>query len=219
MGPPSWSWRSTRQGQADTVERKVEICTRAYRHSDAPRPDFPPEDIIFDPNILTIATGIEEHNPLRGQFYRGDAASSKRRCRAVKSQAASVTSRSRSGATTSSGRRCTRFSLYHAIQARDWTWASSTPECWPSMKRFPADLKELVEDAILNRASRCDGAAAGLCRHRQRRLRARSIDADEAWRSGSVEERSVARTDQRASRIMSKPTRKKHAKNMRSRCP
>ena len=49
------------QGQADTVERKVEICRRAYRilTEDV---GFPPEDIIFDPNILTVATGMEEHN-------------------------------------------------------------------------------------------------------------------------------------------------------------
>src|SRR4051794_12055340 len=50
------------QGQADTLERKVEICTRAYRilTEDV---GFPPEDIIFDPNIFAVATGIEEHNP------------------------------------------------------------------------------------------------------------------------------------------------------------
>jgi 5-methyltetrahydrofolate--homocysteine methyltransferase len=48
-------------GQADTRERKVEICTRAYRIL-TERLGFPPEDIIFDPNIFAIATGIEEHN-------------------------------------------------------------------------------------------------------------------------------------------------------------
>ncbi|MEQ8767641.1 MAG: methionine synthase, partial [Planctomycetota bacterium] len=48
-------------GQADTTERKVEICQRAYRLL-TEQADFPPEDIIFDPNILAIATGIEEHD-------------------------------------------------------------------------------------------------------------------------------------------------------------
>ncbi|WP_232780914.1 methionine synthase [Aquidulcibacter paucihalophilus] len=48
-------------GQADTVDRKVEICTRAY-HLLRDKLDFPPEDIIFDPNIFAVATGIEEHN-------------------------------------------------------------------------------------------------------------------------------------------------------------
>src|SRR3546814_1064140 len=49
------------QGQADTCERKVEICTRAYKILTA-QVGFPPEDLIFDPNIFAIATGMEEHN-------------------------------------------------------------------------------------------------------------------------------------------------------------
>ena len=49
------------QGQADTFERKIRICERAYRIL-VDEVDFPPEDIIFDPNIFAIATGIEEHN-------------------------------------------------------------------------------------------------------------------------------------------------------------
>src|ERR1700761_601085 len=49
------------QGQADTLERKVQICTRAYKLL-TEKADFPPEDIVFDPNIFAVATGIEEHN-------------------------------------------------------------------------------------------------------------------------------------------------------------
>ena len=49
------------QGQADTLERKISICTRAYKVL-TEKAGFPPEDIIFDPNIFAIATGIEEHN-------------------------------------------------------------------------------------------------------------------------------------------------------------
>lgn len=49
------------QGQADTLERRISICERAYRLL-VDQIDFPPEDLIFDPNVLTIATGIEEHN-------------------------------------------------------------------------------------------------------------------------------------------------------------
>ena len=49
------------QGQADTFERKVSICTRAYKLL-TEQADFPPEDIVFDPNIFAVATGIEEHN-------------------------------------------------------------------------------------------------------------------------------------------------------------
>src|SRR6195256_1516340 len=49
------------QGQADTLERKVEICSRAYRLL-TEKAGLPPEDIVFDPNVFAIATGIEEHN-------------------------------------------------------------------------------------------------------------------------------------------------------------
>src|SRR5437016_2322019 len=49
------------KGQADTTDRKVEICRRAYRIL-TEQAGFPPQDIIFDPNVLTVATGIEEHN-------------------------------------------------------------------------------------------------------------------------------------------------------------
>ena len=57
-------------GQADTTERKVEICERAYGLL-TEEAGVDPQDIIFDPNILAIATGLEEHNELRDQFHRG----------------------------------------------------------------------------------------------------------------------------------------------------
>ena len=56
------------QGQADTFERKTEVCGRAY--SLLTEDGFPPEDIIFDPNILAVATGIEEHNDYAKDFIR-----------------------------------------------------------------------------------------------------------------------------------------------------
>src|SRR5437762_11727188 len=56
-------------GQADTLNRKVEICTRAYRIL-TQQVGLPPQDIIFDPNILTVATGIEEHNNYAVDFIR-----------------------------------------------------------------------------------------------------------------------------------------------------
>ncbi len=56
------------QGQADTVERKVEICARSYRLL-TERVGVPPQDIIFDPNIFAIATGIEEHNGYAVAFF------------------------------------------------------------------------------------------------------------------------------------------------------
>jgi 5-methyltetrahydrofolate--homocysteine methyltransferase len=54
-------------GQADTLDRKFEICKRAYKLL-TEKVDFPPEDIIFDPNIFPVATGIEEHNSYAVDF-------------------------------------------------------------------------------------------------------------------------------------------------------
>src|SRR3546814_12959159 len=56
------------QGQADTADRKYEICARAYKLL-TEKIGFPPEDIIFDPNILAVATGIEEHNNYAVEFF------------------------------------------------------------------------------------------------------------------------------------------------------
>ena len=67
------------QGQADTIERKVAICQRAYTLL-TEQAGFDPTDIIFDPNILAIATGLEEHNEYAINFieatrhHQGDAA-------------------------------------------------------------------------------------------------------------------------------------------------
>ena len=55
------------RGQADTYERKMQICERAYRIL-TEEVGLPAEDIIFDPNILTVATGIEEHNDYAKAF-------------------------------------------------------------------------------------------------------------------------------------------------------
>ncbi|HET9644806.1 MAG TPA: dihydropteroate synthase, partial [Burkholderiaceae bacterium] len=60
------------QGQADTFQRKIQICERAYRIL-VDEVDFPPEDIIFDPNIFAIATGIEEHDNYAVDFIEATA--------------------------------------------------------------------------------------------------------------------------------------------------
>ena len=56
------------QGQADSTERRIAICTRAYKIL-TEEVGFPPEDIIFDPNVLTVATGLEEHNNYAVSFF------------------------------------------------------------------------------------------------------------------------------------------------------
>ena len=57
------------QGQADSLERRIEICKRSYDIL-VNEVGFPPQDIIFDPNILTVATGLEEHNNYAVDFIK-----------------------------------------------------------------------------------------------------------------------------------------------------
>ncbi len=112
------------KGQADTKERKVEICARAYDIL-VNQVGFPAEDIIFDPNIFAVATGIEEHNNYGVDFIEATR-EIKKRCPAAKISGASPTSPSPSAATSRSARRCIRCSSTMPFR-RAWTWASSMP--------------------------------------------------------------------------------------------
>lgn len=77
------------KGQADTYQRKIDICERAYRIL-VDEVGFPPEDIVFDPNIFAVATGIEEHDNYAVDFIEAVRCSS-RTCPAPRSRAASPT--------------------------------------------------------------------------------------------------------------------------------
>ena len=118
---------------------------------------FAPEDIIFDPNVLAVATGIERAQRLRQGVHRG-AAADQERCPGAQTAAASPTCRSPSAATTSSARRCTRRSC-STPSAPAWTWASSTPASSPSTRTSRPDLLELVEDVVFDRRARRDRTA------------------------------------------------------------
>ena len=78
------------QGQADTFARKTEICARAYRIL-VDEVGFPPEDIIFDPNIFAIATGIEEHDNYAVDFIEATRWIKAEPAAAPRSRAASPT--------------------------------------------------------------------------------------------------------------------------------
>ena len=113
------------QGQADTLERKVAICARAYKLL-TEKVGFPPEDIVFDPNIFAVATGIEEHNGYGVAFI--EAA---RRIRAEPAARAYLRRRLQPVVLVprqraACARRCTRCSSTTPSR-RAWTWASSTP--------------------------------------------------------------------------------------------
>ena len=112
-------------GQADTYQRKIQICERAYRIL-VDEVGFPPEDIIFDPNIFAIATGIEEHNNYAVDFIEATRWIKAATCPAPRCPAACPTCLSASAATTRCARRSTPCSCTTPSRPA-WTWASSTP--------------------------------------------------------------------------------------------
>ena len=121
------------EGQAETPERKLAICERAYRLL-TERVGLAPADIIFDPNIFAVATASPSTTttPVPSSRPRARSRPGGRR---FTSRAGSPTSRSRSAATTPSARRCTRrFSITRPVPA--WTWVSSMPASSRSTKTF-----------------------------------------------------------------------------------
>jgi 5-methyltetrahydrofolate--homocysteine methyltransferase len=115
------------QGQADTYQRKIEICERAYRVL-VDEVGFPPEDIIFDPNIFAIATGIEEHNNYAVDFIEATRWI-KQNLPGAKVSGGVSNVFSASGATTRCAKPSTPCSCTTPFQMA-WTWASSTPAWW-----------------------------------------------------------------------------------------
>lgn len=107
------------KGQADTAARKIEVCERAYRLL-VDKVGFNPHDIIFDPNVLAVATGIEEHNNYAVDFIEATAWI-KRIFRVLILAEESVTFLSLSVAIIISVRRCTLYSFIMPFR-KEWTW-------------------------------------------------------------------------------------------------
>ena len=136
------------EGQADTLERKVEICTRSYRVL-VDKVDFPPEDIIFDPNIFAIATGIEEHNNYGVAFIEATREIKKSLPYAKISGGVSNISFSFRGNEPVREAIHTVF-LYHAVKA-GMTMGIVNAGQLGVYSDIPADLLERVEDVLFNR--------------------------------------------------------------------
>jgi 5-methyltetrahydrofolate--homocysteine methyltransferase len=136
------------QGQADTLERKVKICARAYKLL-TEQADFPPEDIVFDPNIFAVATGIEEHNGYGVAFI--EAA---RRIRADLPHAhisGGVSNLSFSFRGNEAVREAMHaVFLYHAIQAGMDMGIVNAGQL-AVYETIDPDLREACEDVVLNR--------------------------------------------------------------------
>ena len=176
------------QGQADTYQRKIEVCERAYRIL-TEKVGFNPQDIIFDPNVLAVATGIEEHNNYAVDFIK----------------ATGWIKRNLPGAHVSGGVSNLSFSfrgnnyireamhavfLYHAIQ-QGMDMAILNPATSVLYSDIPADVLERIEDVVLNRrpdaAERLVEIAEAL-KEAMSNTTAQAV-GQQAWREDSVENR------------------------------
>src|SRR5690242_3394126 len=135
-------------GQADTAERKVEICRRAYRIL-TEEVGFPPEDIIFDPNIFAIATGIEEHDNYAVDFIEATRRIKQELPHARVSGGVSNVSFSFRG-NEPVRRAIHSVFLYHAIAAGMDMGIVNAGDL-PVYDDIPEELREAVEDVVLNR--------------------------------------------------------------------
>jgi 5-methyltetrahydrofolate--homocysteine methyltransferase len=136
------------KGQADTRNRKVEICERAYKLL-TEKADFPPQDIVFDPNVFAVATGIAEHNNYAVDFIEATREIRKRCPHAHISGGVSNVSFSFRGNNPVREAIHSVF-LYHAIKA-GMTMGIVNAGVLPVYEDIPEELRERVEDVILNR--------------------------------------------------------------------
>ena len=172
------------EGQAGTVPRKIEIAERSYRLL-TERAGFAPEDIIIDPNILAVATGIEEHDGFAKAFIEA-AREIKRHCPGAK-VSGGVSNLSFSFRGNERVRRAMHSAfLYHAIAA-GLDMAIVNAGQLDVYQDIPADLLEHVEDVIFDRRPDATERLVTLAETVQGS--ALATEEDLSWREGTVEER------------------------------
>ena len=172
------------QGQADTIDRKVEICRRAYELL-TKEVGFRQQDIIFDPNIFAVATGIEEHNEYALNFIQATR-QIKEICPGAKiSGGVSNISFSFRGNDLVREAMHAAF-LYHAIQA-GMDMGIVNAGMIEVYEEIPKDLLQLVEDVLFNRKP---DATEALTNYAERvKGGGRTLQKDLSWREAPVEER------------------------------
>ncbi len=172
------------KGQADLVDRKVEICTRSYKIL-TEEVGFPATDIIFDPNVLTVATGIEEHNDYAVNFLEAT-----RRIKATLpgcKVSGGVSNLSFSFRGNKAVREAMHSAfLYHAIRAGMDMGIVNAGQL-AIYEEIPKDLLELVEDIILNR--RPDATDRLLAFADSVKHHGKSESQEAIWRNAPVEDR------------------------------
>ena len=173
------------EGQADTTERKVEICSRAY-HLLVDDIGFAAEDIIFDPNIFAVATGIEEHNDYGIAFIEATRQIKEKLPHAMVSGGVSNVSFSFRGNNPVREAIHAVF-LYHAIRAGMDMGIVNAGQL-AIYEEIPEALREAVEDVVLNRRDDATDRLLAIAEDYRGDGKAREKE-DEAWRSLPVAER------------------------------
>lgn len=182
------------KGQADTAARKIEVCERAYRLL-VDKVGFNPQDIIFDPNVLAVATGIEEHNNYAVDFINATGWIRKNLPGAHVSGGVSNLSFSFRGNNYIREAMHAVF-LYHAIQ-QGMDMGIVNPATSVLYTDIPADVLEKIEDVVLNRrpdaAERlielAEALKAGKDTNAQLSTSNSQLSVHQAWRDGTVQER------------------------------
>jgi len=172
------------KGQADTYEKRIVICKRAYNLL-IKRVGFSPENIIFDPNVLAIGTGIEEHNNYAVDFIKTVSWIKKNLPYAKVSGGISNLSFAFRGNNTIREAIHSVF-LYHAVKA-GLDMGIVNPGLLTVYDDLPADFLELIEDVVLNRRS--DATERLIAFSDQVRIQDKKDEKTNEWREATVEER------------------------------
>jgi 5-methyltetrahydrofolate--homocysteine methyltransferase len=172
------------KGQADSLQRRKDICARSYKIL-TEQVGFPPEDIIFDPNILTVATGMEEHNNYAVDFIEATRWIKRNLPRAKVSGGVSNISFSFRGNNLVREAMHTAF-LYHAIQA-GLDMGIVNAGMLGIYAEVPKDLLALVEDVLLNRRPDATERLVKFADTVKQKDKADVVEDE--WRKGAVEQR------------------------------
>lgn len=173
-------------GQADSLERKVEICTRAYKIL-TEKVGFPPEDIVFDPNVFAVATGIEEHNNYGNDFIGATKQIIETLPHVHVSGGVSNLSFSFRGNEPVREAMHAVF-LYHAIQAGMDMGIVNAGQL-AVYDTIEPELRDACEDVVLNRRDDATERLLELAERYRGVAGKEAKEKDLSWREGSVEER------------------------------
>ena len=174
------------QGQADTYDRRIEICKRSYELL-VDRVQFPPQDIIFDPNIFPVATGMEEHRTNALDFFKATRWIREHLPYANVSGGVSNVSFSFRGNNRVREAMHAAF-LYHGIQ-HGMTMGIVNPSLLEVYDEIPKELLEQVEDVLLNRREDATERLLAYAEGLKTDPQSDTVQKVEAWRSEVLQDR------------------------------